>query len=148
MVQHERVLRIVRICFIVYAASLFWVLHIIKPQNQTPASPAMYEAIAAVAVADGFIGIFMQRTMLKAKIRPLPNGKVPTAVQRWFLANIVRLAFALSTCLFGLVLHMLAAPERLAQALVGLGILYMLVSPGKPAAEPVSSMQQPAAGRS
>jgi hypothetical protein len=139
MVQQQRVLRIVQICFLVYAIGLFWLMHIIKPQNGSPADPVVYQSIAALAVADGFIGIFVQRLMLKGKARPLPNGKMPTAAQRWFAANIVRLAFALSTSLFGFALHVLGAPERLAQALVGLGILYMLVSPGKPPAEPGSS---------
>jgi hypothetical protein len=32
----------------------------------------------------------------------------------------------MSTCLFGLVLHVLGAPDRLAQALVVLGILVMI----------------------
>ncbi len=41
----------------------------------------------------------------------------------------------MSTCLFGFVLHTLAAPERLAQSLVALGILFLLVSPGKPPAD-------------
>jgi heme O synthase-like polyprenyltransferase len=140
MVQQQRVLRIVQICFLVYAIGLFWLMHIIKPQNGSPADPVVYQSIAALAVADGFIGILMQRLMLKAKARPLPNGKVPTAAQRWFAANIVRLAFALSTCLFGFALHMLVAPVRLAQALVALGILFLLVSPCKPPAdEPGSS---------
>ncbi|MGD0912643.1 MAG: hypothetical protein ABR928_12150 [Terracidiphilus sp.] len=135
MVQQQRVLRIVRICFLVYAIGLLWVMHIIKPTNGAPADPIIYKSIAAIAVADGFMGIFLQRMLLKAKARPLPNGKMPTAAQRWLTANILRLAFALSTCLFGLVLHVLGAPERLAQALVILGILFMLVRLGKPPAD-------------
>jgi hypothetical protein len=77
----------------------------------------------------------MQRTMQKARVRSMPNGKVSTAAQRWFSANILRLAFALSTSLFGLVLHIMGAPERLAQALVALGIVYLLVKAGKPVAD-------------
>ncbi|MFZ0305042.1 MAG: hypothetical protein WAL75_20290 [Terracidiphilus sp.] len=140
MVQQERVLRIVRICFIVYAAALFWVMHVIKPASGPPATPIVYESIAAIAIADGFVGILVQRMILKGRAKPSPNGKVPTQVQRWFSANIVRLAFAMSTCLFGFALHMLGAPERLVQALVALGIVYMLVSPGKPpAVDPATS---------
>jgi hypothetical protein len=134
MVQQERILRIVRKCFIVYAVALFWVMHIVRPQSGSHANSVVYESIAALAVADGLIGILVQRMILKGRAKPLPNGKTPTQIQRWFSANIVRLAFAMSTCLFGFVVHMLAAPNWLAQALVGLGILFMLVSPGKPPA--------------
>jgi|HubBroStandDraft_1064217.scaffolds.fasta_scaffold14279_2 hypothetical protein len=139
MVKQERILRIVRILFIVYAASLFWILHILKPSVTTPPAPVLYESITALAVADGLIGILVQRLMLKAKARPLLNGKMRTPAQRWFSANVIRLAFATSTSLFGFELHMLSAPERLAQILVGLGILYMLMPLGKPPAEPAES---------
>ncbi len=130
-----------QIAFILFAAALFQMMHLIKPQSGSQMAPVVYQAIAAVAVADGFIGIWMKRLLLKARLRPQPDGRVPTVAQQWLFANVIRTAFAMSTCLFGFVLHTLAAPERLAQALVALGILYLLVSPGKPPTEPVSSHQ-------
>jgi hypothetical protein len=126
-----------QIAFIVFGCSVFYLMHVVKPNAETPPAPALYESIAAVAVADGFIGIMMHRLLLKAKARPLPNGRMPTGAERWLSANVVRLAFATSTSLFGFVLHVLGAPERLAQILVGLGILYMLMPPGAlPAEQP------------
>ena len=114
-------------------------MHIIKPQGGSSAEPIVYELIAALAVADGFIGIVLKRILMRAKPRALPNGKMPTAAGRWFTANLIRLAFSLSTCMFGLVLHFIGAPERQAQALVVLGILFMFVSPGKLPAETTES---------
>jgi hypothetical protein len=131
--------RVMQIAFLVFAVGLLWLTHRINPQGGPPAEPAVYESFAALAVADGFIGILVQRLMLKGRATPLPNGKMPTSAQRWFSANVVRLAFANSTCLFGFVLHMLGAPERLVLALMIAGMLFLLVSPGKPPAEPAQS---------
>jgi hypothetical protein len=128
-----------QIAFVVFAVGLLWLTHIIKPPSGPAPAPVFYESIAALAIADGFIGILIQRLMLRGRVRPLPNGKMPTSAQRWLSANVVRLAFANSTCLFGFVLHELGAPGRLVLALMVAGILFMLVSPGKPPAEPTQS---------
>jgi hypothetical protein len=135
--QQQRVLRIMRICFVLAGLFYFYAEHVIKPPGDTPAQPPMYEMIAGIAILDGFLGIVVQKILLKAPARPLPNGKLPRGAQRWFMANVVRLAFAMSTSLFGLVLHMVLAPERLAQALMLAGILFMMLPLGKPPAEPV-----------
>jgi hypothetical protein len=63
------------------------------------------------------------------------------------MANVVRLAIALSTCLFGLVLHITGAPAWLAGSLVGLGIVFIVVvSPGKPPAVPTQNAPYGAIG--
>jgi hypothetical protein len=140
MFPQQRVVRAMQIGFIVFAALLFWMMHIVKPQGGSSEPPVFYESIAAIAIADGFIGIFMQRLIQKSSAKRLLDGTTPTAAQKWLSGNVVRLAFANSTCLFGFMLHILGAPERLALALVALGVLFMLVSPGKPAAdEPAKS---------
>jgi hypothetical protein len=140
MVQQQRVVRVMQIGFIVFAALLFWMMHIIKPQSGSSEPPVFYGSIAAIGVAAGFIGIFMQRQIMKSSAKRLLDGTRPTSAQRWLAGNVARLAFANSTCLFGFMLHVLGAPERWALALVALGVLFMLVSPGKPAAdEPASS---------
>jgi hypothetical protein len=133
--QEQKTLRIVRIASVLAALAYFWVEHTIKPKGGAPPEPIFYESIAAIAIVDGFLGILIQKILLKVPARPLPNGKVPTAAQRWFTASIVRLAFAMSTCLFGLVLHMLLAPERLAQGLMLAGVLFLMVPLGKPPAD-------------
>lgn len=140
MVQQQRVVRTLQIGFIVFAALLFGMMQIVKPQSGSSEPPVFYWAISAIAIADGFIGILMQRLIMKSSAKRLLDGARPVAAQRWLSGNVVRLAFANSTCLFGFMLHMLGAPERLALALVALGVLFMLVSPGKPAAdEPAKS---------
>jgi len=135
MGQQKLVFRTMQIAFIVFGCLVFYLMHIVKPNAETPPAPALYESIAAIAVVDGLIGIWMQKMILKGQVRTLLNGKMSTPGQRWLAANVVRLAFATSTSLFGFVLHVLGAPERLAQILVGLGILYLLMPPGTPPAE-------------
>ena len=134
--QIQRVARFVRLFLVLAGIAFLYVEHIINPSSGTPPQPVLYGAIAAIAIADGFLGILIQKILLRAPARPLPNGKLPTAAQRWLTAIIVRLAFAMSTSLFGLVLHMLLAPERLAQALMLAGILFMMLPLGKPPEEP------------
>jgi hypothetical protein len=136
MVPQQRTLRIVQIMFVVYAALLFWLMHTIKPTQLPGPLKPIHEAIAAIAVADCLIGIAMRRMFLAGSMRRPHNSAAVDPVKRWFLANVIGFAFAMSTCLFGFVEHMLGAPERLAQALVGLGIAVMIgLMPGQPPSE-------------
>jgi len=135
MVPQQRVVRVMQIGFIVFAVLLFAVMHFVKPQSGASAPPVLYWAVAVIAIANGFIGMLMQRLIQKSSTKSLLDGTRPTGAQRWLSGNVVRLAFANSTCLFGFVLHILGAPERLALALVALGVVFMLVSPGQPVAD-------------
>jgi hypothetical protein len=138
MIKEQRTMRIAQVSFIVYAAALFWIMHFLKPQQPAGELTDFHKIIAGVAAADCLIGIWIRRILLNAPAGKLRDGTIANAAKRWFVANIIGYAFAMSTCLFGLVLHVLGAPDRLAQALVGLGILVMIgyLFGRPPAAEP------------
>lgn len=136
MVRARLTLRIMQFLFIAYAALLFWLMDIVKPQEPAGELTMFHKAIAVLAVVDCLIGIGMRRLFLKGAVGKPRNGLTVTPIKRWYTANIIGLAFAMSTCLFGFALHMLSAPDRLAQALIALGIVVMLfMNPGAPPAE-------------
>jgi len=140
MVREQKMLRIIQIVFVVFGALQFLNVHFI-PSNVPTGTLTLFQGLVVViAVSDNVIGILLQRILVKGPGRISAVGKAATLAQRWLIANVVRLALSLSTSLFGLVLHMTGSPNWLAQALIGLGILFMVVvSPGKPPAEQVSS---------
>jgi hypothetical protein len=144
VVQAQRNLRIVQFIFLAYAVFLFWLMHIIKPQEPPGGLTVVHKAIAVFAVIDCVIGMVLRRMIMTGSLGRSGNPAAASPVKRWFSANVIGLAFALSTCLFGFVLHMLSAPGRLPQALVALGILVMLfLSPGAPPAEQPGSSSYP-----
>lgn len=141
--QIQGLVRVMRLTFVLAGLAFFYVEHTIKPTNATPADPIVYKTVSGFAIVNLFLGIAMQKFMLRGAARRLPDGRIATPAQRWFSATIVRLAITMSTCLFGLVLHFLLAPERLVQALMLAGILFMMLPLGRPPAE--QTVEQPLA---
>jgi hypothetical protein len=136
MVREQKALRIMQVVFVVFALLLFPQMRYLTPAQPPGPLTLFHKLVALIAIADCVIGIVLQRILIKNPGESLPIGTVATPSQRWLIANVVRLAFSLSTCLFGLVIHMTGSPNWLAQGLVGLGILFMVVvAPGKPPAD-------------
>jgi hypothetical protein len=136
MARARLALRVMQWVFILYAVLLLWLIRVLKPQEPPGPVSVVHEAIAVLAVIDCLAGFVVRRVVLTGSAGRLSNGARVSPVKRWFTANVIGLAFAMSTCLFGFALHMLSAPDRLAQALVGVGIVAMLfLSPGAPPAD-------------
>lgn len=141
MAREQKMLRIIQIVFIVFGALQFLNVHFMPSNVPTGPLTLFQEMVVVIAVLDNVIGIFLQRTLMKRPGRMPSVGKAATPAQRWLMANVFRLALSLSTCLFGLVLHMVGSQNWLAQSLIGLGVLFMVVvNPGNPpAVEPANS---------
>jgi hypothetical protein len=149
MVPQHRALRIVKIVFVAFGLFLFVVLHLMDAHHPAGVLKLTHKMIAALALADVVLGIVFQRYFMKAPIRPEAHGTAATVAQRFFTAHIIRLAFTLSTCLLGVVVHSLGAPRWLGRTLVGVGVLFMMImKTGKSAEEPVGGIQEPVASSS
>jgi hypothetical protein len=149
MVPQHRALRIVKIVFVAFGLFLFVVLHLMDAHHPAGVLKLTHKMIAALALADVVLGIVFQRYFMNAPIRPEAHGTAATVAQRFFTAHIIRLAFTLSTCLLGVVVHSLGAPRWLGRTLVGVGVLFMMImKTGKSAEEPVGGIQEPVASSS
>jgi hypothetical protein len=147
MFPQHRALRIVKICFVAVGLFLFVVLHWMDAHHPAGPLKLAHKMMAALALADLVLGIVFQRFFMKAPMRPVAHGTAATMAQRYFTSHIIRLAFTMSTCLLGLVVHTMGAPRWLGRTLVGIGVLFMMiVKTGKTAEEPVGGTAQGAAG--
>ncbi len=143
MVPQHRALRIVKIVFVAFGLFLFVVLHLMDAHHPAGVLKLTHKMIAALALADVVLGMVFERYFMKAPTGPMANGTVSMVAQRYFTAHVIRLAFTMSTCLLGLVVHTLGAPRWLGRTLVGVGVLFMMMMrTGKTSKEAASSEQK------
>lgn len=126
-----RNLRIMQSVFVLYAIGLFLFLDRLHPSTVQNTSSQFIWAITAIAIIDLAIGFFIRAAFVgKSHSTDIPYER---RVKIWFSGNLVGFAFSLSTCLFGLVIHMLGGSKRIVQILFGLGIVMLLAqNPGEP----------------
>lgn len=123
--EGTRVLRIIQICMIVYVLILFCFLHIFPVASGQSAMTPVKWIITFLALYCAFAGFSLQKRFLRMPANSRPDSK-STPISRWKVGNILRLAFATSVSLYGLLLHFLGGPDSLAFALNGLGLVLLL----------------------
>lgn len=85
--------------------------------------------LALYSAAGGFI---LQKRFLCTPANAIAASK-STPERRWMAGNILRIAFAEAVGLYGMVLHFIGGPDRLAASLIGVSLILLLIwKPGVP----------------
>ena len=132
----ERVIRIMRISFVVFGLLLVYIVIKLPAQPQVPPDPAFELAITALGLVEIVAGFFAPRFLLALAKRAPQTAAKATPAKQWLSANIVSLACFDACMLFGLVLHFVGAHPRFVELLVGAGLAALILwRPGTPPTE-------------
>jgi hypothetical protein len=125
----ERQLRIVQLGCALVLLECFKVARTIRV---THTSTLVQWIVIAMALSCAVNGFLIQRVILRGpKTRPGRSAK-STPFTRWRAGNIIRLAFATSVGLYGLILRVIGGPHWQANCLLALGMFLLLVwKPGQ-----------------
>jgi len=136
MKSPERVIQIMRICFVVYAILLIYLVIKLPAQPQAPPIPAFEWAVMYLALFDVVAGFYAPR-VLRWMARRSPQTTLPsTPAKQWMAANIVSLSLFISCGLFGRVLHFVGARVLFVEILLGVSLASLILwRPGTPLTE-------------
>jgi hypothetical protein len=132
----ERVIQIMRICFVVYAILLTYLVIKMPAQPQAPPNPAFEWFVTGLALFDIAAGFYARRVLRWMVKRSPQSAPKPPPAKQWMTANILSLALFISCGLFGLVLHFVGADVRFVEILLGVCLASLILwRPGTPPAE-------------
>jgi hypothetical protein len=125
----ERQLRIVQVGCALVLLECFRVARTIRV---TQTSTLVQWIVIALALSCVWNGFLTQRLIVRGPKSRHRRSTRSTPFIRWRAGNIVRLAFATSVGLYGLVLRVLGGPPWQANCLLALGMILLLVwKPGQ-----------------
>jgi hypothetical protein len=125
-----------RICFVVYAVLLIYLVIKLPAQPQAPPNPAFEWVVTALALFDIVAGFYAPRALRWMAKRSPQTALQSTPAKQWMAANIVSLSLFISCGLFGLVLHFVGARIRFVEILLGVSLVSLIFwRPGTPPAE-------------
>jgi hypothetical protein len=126
-----RTLRIFQIVGIVFTLLLFEIIYTLPANSGDATITPLKWGLVLFALLSAVFGFTLQRRIQRTPANPQLAVK-STPVKRWMVGNVIRIAYAISVSLYGILLHFLGGPERLAAALVALGLVLLLFwSPGE-----------------
>ena len=136
MKSPERMIRILRICFVVYVFLLIYLVIKLPARPQAPPNPVFGFIVTTLALIDVVLGFFA-KDLLRWTIKRSPqSAPKPTPAKQWMSANIVSLALFVSCGLFGLVLHFVSARVIFVEVLFGVSLASLILwRPGTPPTE-------------
>ena len=136
MKSPERMIRILRICFVVYVFLLIYLVIKLPARPQAPPNPAFGLIVTILALIDVVLGFFAQDLLRWTVKRSPQSAPKPNPAKQWMSANIVSLALFVSCGLFGLVLHFVGAHVRFVEILFGVSLASLILwRPGTPPTE-------------
>jgi hypothetical protein len=125
-----------RICFVVYALLLIYLVLKFPAQPQLPPNPAFEWVVTVLALFDIVAGFYAPRVLRWAAKRSPQTALQSTPAKQWMTANIVSLSLFISCGLFGLVLHFVGARVRFVEFLLGVSLVSLVLwRPGAPPTE-------------
>jgi hypothetical protein len=124
--KQARTLRIIQIVFVLYVLFLFRLVHIIPATSRHTSMTPFDWLIVYLALADTACGFIIQKLILRAPANS-QTALRSTPIKRWMLGHIVRMAFAISVALFGVVLHTTGGPDLAVIQLIALGLVLLLI---------------------
>src|SRR5580698_2908753 len=129
-----RIVRILKISFIVAGLLFFYLAFKIPSKVTVPPKPAVGLVISAFALSIIVLGFVLPGFKMRAVRRGNPNVRsTATPIQSWMSGCILSLAFFQSATLFAFVLHFTNAEAIVVDSLFAAGLLAMLFwSPGTP----------------
>ena len=143
MKSPERVIQIMRICFVIYALLLIYRVIKFPAQPQVPPNPAFEWAVTALALFDIVTGFYAPRVLRWMAKRSPQTALRSTPAKQWMAAKIVSLSLFVSCGLFGLVLHVVGARIRFVEILLGVSLVSLILwRPGIPPTENEGSFIQ------
>jgi len=132
-IKASRIIRIMKICFLVYGASLILVVYRVPAKVRHPPNSSFELAISLVAIVNVALGFFPPQFLSKLTARSSASQRASTPLQLWMTRSVSSMALFLSCVLFGLVLHFVGAQLHLVELLFTVGLLSLLFwSPGTP----------------
>ena len=132
--QALRVVRILKISFIVAGLMFLYVIFKIPRNGTAPPQPSFELIISAVALTNVLLGFVLPGFIARTANRGQSSARPPTSpIQSWMSGCVISLALFQSCNLFGVVLHFVGARVLVVEALFSAGLLAMLFwSPGTP----------------
>ena len=139
----ERVIKIVRICFVVYVLLLIYRVLKFPVQPQLSPNSAFEWIVTALALFDVVAGFYAAR-VLQWMVRRVPQtAPQPTPAKQWMTTSIISLALFISCGLFGLVLHFVGSRDQFAEILLGVSLASLILwRPGTPPKEIEKNLTQ------
>lgn len=129
----QRVVRTLKLSFIVAGALFIFVVYKVPTKNPHPADSIMELVVTLLALLDVAMGFFAPQFLVRSSRSSSAIGPRPSPAQQWFTRCVLSLALFQSCNLFAVVLHFVHAKVFFVELLFAVGMASMIFwSPGTP----------------